>query len=286
MHALLMLIVLALLQVSTPTPAKASQPQKHRVTDAQQQTEDDQRGTEKLPLFVKTIPALKTKEEAAQESQDRANRTANDRELVNLTARYVVFTGLIMAIGVLQLVVFGYQSIQLTKTVKAAGEQSEAMERYIGQATRSADAMENIANVIESGNKAIIRAYLSVVIGGAVYQERNDGVKFEGKPTLVNTGSTPAKNVKIRIAAEIVPYAQAETFAYPLPQEIAKAPAVTAPHQNYILSAIVKGFVPDADVPDIKHGREGKGALTVWGTVTYDDIFGQSHTTKFAQWLF
>jgi hypothetical protein len=160
------------------------------------------------------------------------------------------------------------------------------MERHIGEAARSARAMEKIAEVIQGGNVAIIRAYLSVIIGIAIFQEQQDGIKFEAKPSLVNTGSTPARNVKIRIAAEIVPYAQAETFPYPLPQEIAKAPAVASPHQTYILSAIVKDFVPDADVSDIKHGRDGKGALTVWGIVTYDDIFGQSHTTKFGQWLF
>jgi hypothetical protein len=160
------------------------------------------------------------------------------------------------------------------------------MERHIGEAARSATAMETIATAIQSGNAAVMRAYLSVIIGSAVYQERKDDIRFEGKPNLVNTGSTPARNVKIRIAAEIVPFAQADTFVYPLPQEVAKAPAVAAPHQNYLLSAIVKDFLPDADVPDIKHGRGDKGALTVWGTVTYDDIFGQSHTTKFAQWLF
>ena len=131
-----------------------------------------------------------------------------------------------------------------------------------------------------------MRAYLSVIIGTAIYQDRPEGTKFEGKPSLVNTGSTPARNVKIRIAAEIVPFAQAETFAYHPPPEVAKNTAAAAPHQTYILSAMVKDFIPDADVADVKHGRGGKGALTVWGTVTYDDIFGQNHTTKFGQWLF
>jgi hypothetical protein len=90
--------------------------------------------------------------------------------------------------------------------------------------------------------------------------------------------------VRVRITAQIVPTAKAETFTYTLPEEIAKAPAVAAPHQTYILSAMVKDFVSDADIPIIKQG--GGKALTVWGVVTYDDIFGQSHTTKFAQWLF
>ena len=144
--------------------------------------------------------------------------------------------------------------------------------------------MESIAAIIQSGNAAVLRAYISVVIGGAIYQDRQDGIKFEGKPNMVNSGSTPARNVRIRIGAEIVPIADAEKFPYTPPAEVAKAPAVAAPHQTYIIGAMVEDFVSDADVPIIKQGA-GK-ALTIWGTVTYDDIFGESHVTQVCQWLF
>ena len=144
--------------------------------------------------------------------------------------------------------------------------------------------MEAIATVIQSGNAVVLRAYVSVVIGTAVYQDRQDGLRFEGKPNLVNTGSTPARNVRVRIGAEIIPYSEAETFDYALPKEIAKASTVAAPHQTYNLSAMIANFVPDAEVAAIKQGQSK--ALTVWGVVTYDDIFGESHTTRFAQWLF
>lgn len=267
------------LQNPTPSPRKVGQPKQQQSAASQQTAGTDNRGTEQSPLVVDIRPSVKTPEESAEDSKEREDKAANDRHIVELTAA-------IATVAFLQLLVYIYQSIKLRETVKGSTEQSKAMERHIGEAARSADAMEDISQVIQSGNRAIIRAYVSVVLGTAVFQERTDAVKFEGKPTLVNTGSTPARNVKIKIAAEIVPHNQAETFTYTLPQEVAKASAVAAPHQNYILSAIVKDFVPDADVSDIKHGRGGKGALTVWGIVTYDDIFGASHSTKFAQWLF
>lgn len=197
-----------------------------------------------------------------------------------LGATVVGVAGGLMGVGILI-----YQAIKLKQTVESATEQSKAMERHIGEASRSANAMEQVVATIREGNEAIIRAYISVVIGFAVFQDRNDSKKFEGKPVLVNTGNTAARNLRIRIAAAIVPAAQVQTFTYPLPEETHQAPAVAAPRQNYALSAIVEDFVPDADVPDIKQGTGDKGLLTVWGTVTYDDIFGKHHTTRFAQWL-
>jgi hypothetical protein len=266
------LFVLAALTVSL----YSEQPDK-KAAKPQQTSQPDQRGTDQSPLVVKTLVPAKTQEEAARDAAEAQEKSANDRHIVYLT-------GALASIAFLQLLVYGYQAKKLRETVEAAAAESKAMERHIGEATRSAIAMERIAATIDKGNRDIMRAYLSVVIGVAVYQERQEGVKFEGKPSLVNTGSTPARNVHIRIAAEITRFDQADNFAYPLPDEIAKAPAVCAPHQTYVLSAVVKDFVPDGDIPSIKHGR-GK-ALTVWGVVSYDDIFGEHHTTRFGQWLF
>ena len=233
---------------------KAGKPQRQHSDSAQEAAHTDQRGTEQSPLVVKTLPTVKTQAENDQDTEDRKQKAANDR-------RIVVFTGVLAFVAIFQLVVYGYQAKKLKETVESAGEQSQAMDRHIGEAARSATAMEGIATVIQSGNAAILRAYMSVVIGSGLFQERQDGIKFEGKPNLVNTGNTPAKNVRIRIAAEIVPIADAENFQYLLPEQVAKASAVAAPHQTYILSAIVKDFVPDNEVVAIK-GGQGKA----WST--------------------
>ena len=277
MRLLVLAMLLIFLKQPIPSAGKADTPKQQKAASTQQASSASQRGTEQSPLVVKTIPLPRTQEESAQEAKDRGEKSRNDRHIVRLT-------GLLVFIGFLQFLVYAYQARKLRETVKSAGEQSEAMERHIGEAARSATAMESIATFIQSGNTAIMRAYLSVVIGGGMYQARQDGIKFEGKPNLVNTGGTPARNVRIRIAAQLVPRSEAETFTYPLPEEIAKASTVVAPHQTYMLSAIAKDFVPDVEVADVKHGQGP--ALTVWGVVTYDDIFGDNHTTKFAQWLF
>jgi hypothetical protein len=54
----------------------------------------------------------------------------------------------IALIGLLQLGVFGYQAYKLKQTVESSGEEAKAMERHIGEASRSATAMETIAKTI------------------------------------------------------------------------------------------------------------------------------------------
>jgi hypothetical protein len=160
------------------------------------------------------------------------------------------------------------------------------MERHIGEAARSATAMEKIANTIKAGNQAVMRAYLAVNVGAAIYQERRVGqgdVKFEGKPNLLNTGNTPARNVNIRIQAAVLPMPIPDDYGFPLTDEPVKSAGVVGAHQTYLLSGVVKDFVPDHEVTAIKEGN-GK-ALCVWGVVTYEDIFGDSHATKFGQWI-
>ena len=246
-----------------------------------------QRGAEQNPVFVKHLPSLKTAEASAQEAQDRASKSANDTNVVNLTGQLVIATYTLAAIGVLQLVVFGIQAVQLARTVKSAGEQAEAMERHIGQAERSAKAMEDIVSVINFGNHAAMRAYLTVIIGQAIYQEKREGqsdLKFEAKPILVNTGNTPARKIRIRIAADILPIPPPEEFEFPAPDEkLTKDAGVVGAHQNAIISGMVKDFVPYSEVAGIKEGLTK--ALCVWGFVTYEDMFGASHRTQFGQWI-
>jgi len=200
---------------------------------------------------------------------------------------YLIATivGVIGAVG--GVIVLAIQTHFLKKTVESAAEQSVAMERHIEEAARSATAMETISTAIQSGNKAVMRAYLTVVVGTAIHQERREGqsdLKFEAKPNLVNTGNTPARKVRIRRTAEILPFPPPENFEFPVPDDPDEGDATVGAHLTYILSAMAKDFVPDNEVQAIKEGN-GK-CLHVWGLVTYEDIFGDPHTTKFAQRLF
>jgi hypothetical protein len=75
-----------------------------------------------------------------------------------------------------------------------------------------------------------------------------------------------------------------DNFAYEELGPETEAPfATVAAHQSYTINTVVDDFVPDAEVAPIKVG-DGRN-LHVWGKITYEDIFGDTHTTKFGQWI-
>jgi hypothetical protein len=183
--------------------------------------------------------------------------------------------------------------IQTDRLISENIAQSTSMQKSVAEATRLASAMEVVAKEIAISSEAAtasvsainkqMRAYLSVIIGSAIFQERQKGLKFEGKPTVINTGNTPAKNVSYRASAAIVKLPFADDFTFPLTTE-RKSTATIGAHQNAMLSAIVDDFIDDAEVEDVKVGK-GEKCLCVWGVVTYDDVFGEHQTSKFCQSL-
>jgi hypothetical protein len=212
----------------------ALQHQNKKSTTPQQAPQQEQRGTQDSPLMVKVIPSPKTAEETQQEAEDRKEKATNDTNLVN--AQWVL-----AGIGVLQLIVFGAQALMLKKTVDASADQSTAMSRHIDEAARSATAMEAIANKIEDGNQMIMRAYVTVTIGNVVFQERNRvgqaDLKFEGTVQVLNTGNTPARKVRIRKAAAIVPVPIPADFTFPIAQESEAVAYAALERTNPMLSA-------------------------------------------------
>src|SRR5260221_484977 len=120
-------------------------------------------------------------------------------------------------------------------SAQTALEQSKSMEKSVEEAKRAAAAMETIAQEIAVSSKAAtasvsaigqqMRAYICVVIGSAVYQERAKNLKFQAVPSVVNAGLTPAHKVSFRADAAILPIPLPENFTFPLP-DIAQGTSV------------------------------------------------------------
>lgn len=103
-------------------------------------------------------------------------------------------------------------------SAETVSAQSKSMEQSVSEAARLASAMEVVAKEMAVSSKAAVesvvalrertaqqmRAYLTVNIGAAIYQERAKNWKFEGKPLLINTGHTPAKKVSFKASAAIL----------------------------------------------------------------------------------
>jgi Sec-independent protein translocase protein TatA len=196
-----------------------------------------------------------------------------------------------------QLIVFGNQAKRLRQTVEAAKEQSGDMKESIKQATRAADAMQISSKAATIASQAAaesviavrertaqqMRAYLSVKIGTGVYQDAN--LRFEVRPILINTEHTPAHNVRYAARADVLPWPLPNDFIFQQLEQPQPSFGVLAPQQDFTMGAWVdRRYDDDNEAEAIKRGIGRR--LYIWGTVTYDDVFGEQRYTNFAQNIF
>jgi hypothetical protein len=149
----------------------------------------------------------------------------------------------------------------------------------------SANAAQQSVATLRERTAMQMRAYVSVVVGAAIFQDRDRQLRFEAKPVMVNNGNTPAHNVGFWAGSAILPVPLPDNFDFPLTGE-RRGAAPLGPHQTFIMSAVVPEYVNDAEIEPIKRGN-GR-ALAVWGMVTYRDVFGEERETRFGQiitWL-
>jgi hypothetical protein len=137
--------------------------------------------------------------------------------------------------------------------------------------------------------KRQLRAYLSVVIGEAIYQEKRkaplDALKFEARPLLLNTGQTPAHKISFKARAAIFPVPLPDEINLPETHDLIEGEGLLGPNQSANMFAVVDSYCEDCEVESIKDGSQGKG-LYVWGLVTYKDAFGDSYHTRFCQHIY
>ena len=104
----------------SPRSGQQSDPPQTQSAQSQNSTAPDQRGTEQSPLIVKIAPSQESSEKAAADAKREDQKTANDEQVAKFTARLVWATVALSVIAFFQLLVFGWQGIQLKRTVQAS----------------------------------------------------------------------------------------------------------------------------------------------------------------------
>jgi hypothetical protein len=175
--------------------------------------------------------------------------------------------------------------------LQAASDQSGAMERSIAEATRSAAAMEQVAVAIATNArtgadtlaayKTQTRAYLAIITGGCVPQDRNTQWRYEVRMFVKNTGHTPAQAVSFGCKAQIFDFPLPANIDLTLPVERNEASGHIASGQQHYIRGWLDDLIGDDEIAEITKGNTRK--LYVYGTVYYRDIFGEEHHTNFCQ---
>jgi hypothetical protein len=170
---------------------------------------------------------------------------------------------------------------------KTSARQASEMKTSIGEAKRSADAVEgivvattNTTTTMQAMMRKQMRAYLSVETGQVVLQEAN--IRFECKPTVTNNGFTPAKNVCTRIGAEFFKGDLPKDFNFDKTDGMIETIAdlgIAPRQQPIVLSGLVRRRLSEEEIRSVFSDVEMR--LYAWGSVEYDDVFGDHWKTNF-----
>ncbi|MBT3070819.1 hypothetical protein KKP04_08060 [Rhodomicrobium sp. Az07] len=257
-------------------------------------TSQQQKASSEKLIHVQETPPSHLRMEGQPDSQKSGDDAS---EFWVISGRKLKITDTLLAIFTFFLVVIGaWQGHVISGQIELARGQSADTKASIAEAVRAATAMERVADGIaesvKTGAESVaalrertamqMRAYVSVLVGTAIYQEREKNVRFEARPVIVNNGGTPAHKLSYWANIAILPAILPDDFAFPEPSERStQHAAVLGPHQHFIINKVVETFIPDDEVAATKLGVER--AVYIWGCIEYDDIFGDTHYTKFAQ---
>lgn len=235
-------------------------------------------------------------------NQRREAAREKQREEYSLGAQKVAaYWTRLMGIAALVGVLLSAVGIYLIfKTFEETRQQSGDFNRSVEHAARSAQAMEAVAKSMARTAKMMAetvkinkqisdvqarvfamrnRAYITVKVGNAHFQEQKNEIYFAAWPKMFNIGSIPACNVRAAIKVGILPAPLPPDFVLEIP-DFADTKGNTIPqNDDRRLFGLMREFIPDGDVAQVMSGS-GR-AFYAWGRIIYDDEFGQGRTTDF-----
>ncbi len=239
----------------------------HHPNRAQQATKPEERGTEQAPLVIKVLPPLNEHEKSATEKQERQDKSESDWWLVKLT-------GVLAAIGVMQLIVFGFQARRLRQTVEEMKIATKATEKAAKAAEQSAEIAWHDF-IATHRPKIIVRRFSINEVG-------DDGESVDWGYEMVNTGESLATVVRSStklwwhpstepLLPATPPYA--DPIAQSIPIEIGMSMALSS--QRVKDFSFVSGFEEESDATPTGD------RLFALGYIEYKDTIGKTRRTAF-----
>jgi hypothetical protein len=247
------------------------------------------------PISVSIVRSAEDERRLADGDHKELAKESNDKLVAYSTVALAVVT---LALAVWTALLWK-ATVRLGRDAKETSErQSEEMQRSIAEATRAAAAMEAVARsaamsanvgaesvaTLKEVTAKQMRAYLSVIMNGGVFQEKDKGFRFEIKPVLANTGNTPAHKIRYWAKIAVFDSPLPDNFDFPDGDDVVVSSFALGPHQNVVLNAIMPDLLDDDEALEVKAGKNKR--LYIWGKVSYVDVFEQERFTKFSHSIF
>lgn len=262
----------------TPAPLKGANQELGKSTNTDKNAKGKIGESEGRPAFIKIIPADTSPEDQHHKTYEHKEKPALDRWLSYGTISLAVFTLFLFGVTVvLAWYTFSLwddsrrtgrlQGLHMRKSLAVSKQSAIAAKESADVARESLEQMKNRANTELRAYVAVKSAFLRLT------STATNSRKILGKITIVNAGKTPAKNVKLAINVDF------------FPEETGVFEPAYRDEQTYILPNFEWNVAQQsvADVDDaLRDLLINKARFVImWGEISYDDVFGTSHISKF-----
>jgi len=127
--------------------------------------------------------------------------------------------------------------------------------------------------------KRQLRAYLAVYPGFLLEQDERNKLIFEARPIVKNTGQTPAYEISFQGITRVLPIPLPPNFNFSLVPHPNPSVATLGSQQDNTMFPATEKLYTTNELIDIL--LLNKVALYTYGTVTYEDTFGETRHTEY-----
>jgi hypothetical protein len=221
-----------------------------------------------------STPASETASIKKKESGDRETKpfmSHSEWVMAGLTFIYVCATIFYVCISRQTFIAIRKQGRLMKRQLGHMGQAREQTEKMIESAKESAGAATKSAQFAEKAARLTERADVLLDAAGIVNDERGRlGPHSRVSITIRNFGRTRAVNSKIDV--RLVVAGAPDTLANPLPETVLGAGSSQTITFSTFGSCLTQNIFGDIFT--------GKAAMHIEGTISYEDVFGDKHTTK------
>jgi hypothetical protein len=248
-------------QRPSPSAGEASSPPQTQPGGSNQPPSADQRGTEQTPLVVKTMPAPKTQAEAAQDAEDRKGKASSDWWGFVFNGWTTIFTGLLVAVGAGQVILFLVQLRYIRESLDDAKKAADAAMEGAKAASAGARAADASAKATKESVEVLRDVERAHIWGGGPLEPKTSN---NFKLFVDNYGKTPGL---------LTDYAVGFCGTR---GDIPKEPnySIREGYHDWIKPDTMNWFLRDIPLPFIND-------IFIFGRFWYEDIVGGKHSVGF-----
>ena len=265
------LLLLAFQPMRAPNPNRAAKGNSAQVAPQKERPDQADNSPKEQAPSVSKVPAAQEKEPKVVPDSKNGNKA---NEGTQIQRNLEIFTGLLVVVGFLQVIVLVWQTCIFLKTLRTINLQARIYERQRIQMVNAGEQTEQIIEQMRDTAHRQLRAYVLVWAAQIKFKNLNAP---EVQVHFKNFGQTPAYQLHGWISIWIGEYPLKISLPQP-PSDFRKGTETLGPSRSTMFTASKNPAVSAQFVPLLGTAR---GTIFIYGEVSYIDAFGHSRKTRY-----